>query len=271
MMTPTFSDYDAVWQEQMGAFDHASDTAGYWDRRARTYDSPWRNSTYTGELINRLELRPGYSVLDVACGTGVLAIPLAARVHRVTALDISPLMLEILQQRILKSGITNVTIINKDWNDVIIGEDIPGHDVVLVSRSMPYRRLSETLQKINNAAKSACYITWRAERTDDYEASVAKAIGKDYQSYPDYLTIVGMLGKLDIKADIEIFESYHEEKYPSLKEAVLNMARGAKISDSQFVRLFSLANNRLNQKDGYYYATNKLKWALISWHKPAGY
>lgn len=266
MDSPTI-DYDAVWQRQMKAFDHNSDTADYWNRRSRTFDSPWRTSTYTHDLVNRMELRPDYSVLDVACGTGVMAIPLATRVRHVTALDISPFMLERLQQRVATSGITNITIVNKDWNKVIIGEDITEHDIVLISRAMPNIRLSETLQRINDAAKSACYITWRAQRMDKYEREVSLAMGKKLHDYPDYLTITGMLSNMGIPANVEIFESSNEEKYPSLEKAALNMARGMEINESQFARLFKIAKNRLTLTDGFYYTTYKMKWALISWHK----
>jgi len=42
-----------------------------------------------GAFIDRLDLRPGELVLDVACGTGNLAIPAARAVARVTGIDIA--------------------------------------------------------------------------------------------------------------------------------------------------------------------------------------
>src|SRR5262245_41151175 len=42
------------------------------------------------EFIRRLALRPGESLLDVACGTGNLAIPAARLGARVTGIDIAP-------------------------------------------------------------------------------------------------------------------------------------------------------------------------------------
>jgi SAM-dependent methyltransferase len=59
------------------------------------------------ELIWRLlELRPGMSVLDLACGHGELANRLAARGCRVTGLDSSPVFLERAQADAAAAGVS---------------------------------------------------------------------------------------------------------------------------------------------------------------------
>ena len=47
-------------------------------------------ATQAEEFIARLGLKPGMTVLDVACGTGNLAIPAAKTCARVTGVDIAP-------------------------------------------------------------------------------------------------------------------------------------------------------------------------------------
>ena len=42
------------------------------------------------DFINRLDLKPGMKVLDVACGTGNLALPAARTGATVTGVDIAP-------------------------------------------------------------------------------------------------------------------------------------------------------------------------------------
>jgi ubiquinone/menaquinone biosynthesis C-methylase UbiE len=46
------------------------------------------------EFIDRLELKPGMKVLDVACGTGNLALPAARTGAAVTGVDIAPNLIE---------------------------------------------------------------------------------------------------------------------------------------------------------------------------------
>lgn len=50
--------------------------------------------------LERLELRPGERLLDVAAGTGALAIPAAVRGARVTAVDFAPEMLRRLRAKL---------------------------------------------------------------------------------------------------------------------------------------------------------------------------
>jgi len=51
-----------------------------------------------------MDLNPGFTVLDIACGPGNLAIPLAEHVRSVTALDQSGEMLQIVREKMHSSG-----------------------------------------------------------------------------------------------------------------------------------------------------------------------
>lgn len=57
-------------------------------------------------ILDRLNLGPGTRLLDVACGTGALAIPAAARGAEVTAVDIAPRMIDLLADRARSEGVT---------------------------------------------------------------------------------------------------------------------------------------------------------------------
>jgi len=70
--------------------------AGVFGRAAATYDGIGRFSHFGEHLVDRAQLAPGVTVLDVAAGRGALTFPAAKRVGphgRVTGVDISPEML----------------------------------------------------------------------------------------------------------------------------------------------------------------------------------
>src|SRR6185503_5173422 len=58
------------------------------------------------DFIKRLDLKPGMTVLDVACGTGNLAIPAARTGANVTGVDIAPNSVEQARQNAKAEGLT---------------------------------------------------------------------------------------------------------------------------------------------------------------------
>ena len=58
------------------------------------------------EFVGRLNFPPGARALDLACGTGNVAIPLARRGAVVTGLDIAPNLLDQARQRAAAEGLT---------------------------------------------------------------------------------------------------------------------------------------------------------------------
>lgn len=84
-----------------------TDTRTEWDRIARGYD---RTNTPTqmaiaSQGLRRVELLSGMRFLDVAAGSGALGIPAARLGARVTAIDQSPVMLDLLATRARKEGL----------------------------------------------------------------------------------------------------------------------------------------------------------------------
>jgi ubiquinone/menaquinone biosynthesis C-methylase UbiE len=79
-------------------------------------ENPFMNSVAGAEeILDRLELKPGMSVLDVGCGPGRLTVPAARRVGPnglVAALDIQPAMLQRLHEKLDATGLKNVRLIH---------------------------------------------------------------------------------------------------------------------------------------------------------------
>jgi ubiquinone/menaquinone biosynthesis C-methylase UbiE len=68
-------------------------------------------------LIALAQIGPEDTVLDVACGPGLVACPLAEVARHVTGLDLTPAMIEQAQARQRSRGLTNLT-----W---IVGDAVP--------------------------------------------------------------------------------------------------------------------------------------------------
>jgi cyclopropane fatty-acyl-phospholipid synthase-like methyltransferase len=63
-------------------------------------------------LLRRLGLDSSSTLVDIGAGTGQFAIAAATVCRRVVAVDVSPVMLTVLQKKIQAAGLTNIDVIN---------------------------------------------------------------------------------------------------------------------------------------------------------------
>lgn len=81
-------DWRAAWiaeQEHRGR----SDDATRWDERSANYAKVSGTSSYASTFLDYAGVREGETVLDMGCGSGALALPLAQDGHEVYACDFS--------------------------------------------------------------------------------------------------------------------------------------------------------------------------------------
>lgn len=83
------------------------ETGHAWDRIAPRFDRVLgATATQNAELaLAHVTVTPGTRVLDIGCGTGALAIPAARLGAEVTAVDVSPAMIELLGKRAAEAGV----------------------------------------------------------------------------------------------------------------------------------------------------------------------
>jgi SAM-dependent methyltransferase len=82
----------------------ADDTGAFGAAFARLYDLDLMEDPGDLDLYLALATRTGGPVLELGCGTGRIAVPLAAAGHDVTAVDIDPAMLERARRRADEAG-----------------------------------------------------------------------------------------------------------------------------------------------------------------------
>jgi FkbM family methyltransferase len=265
--------WDTMWREGIEITQGKDDQVSTWDRSAPQWNRGMNNGDYSRNFLQHAKLRSDWTVLDVGCGTGALALPIAKKVKQVTALDSSKEMLKFLQENAARDGISNITCVNSLMSEAVNKGQIGKYDVVIASRSIALveHDLEKQLNYINNAAKKYVYITQRAsERT--YDIEVYKVLGKPHRDGPSYFIVLAQLYKMGICANLEFLECKMSYTFKDLNDAVNSWKnRFAKIgqplnaADEKTLRNH-LAKVLRPRTDGLLEVSDfKPTWALISW------
>ena len=223
---------------------------------------------YPSKLVERIIIKPEWSVLDIGCGTGAIAIPLARKARFVTAIDISTQMLKILQIDSEKNDLKNLHFRQLNWSDVTVGSDIQPHDVVIMSRSLGrMMNLRESLMKANQAASRYVYITAWGGGERKMNKGIMEALGQEYQDNPDYLYIINMLAQTGIHPNVEQMSCSSKVVYPTITDALHNFQVFLRLSSSQLgIAEAFLKDHLVKRDDGWYeIPDNNPVWSLIWW------
>ncbi|BCO10103.1 hypothetical protein GF1_24790 [Desulfolithobacter dissulfuricans] len=212
-------DWNALWHLARKKKSWRSKGAADWDRRAPSFARRTASSIYTEKFLQLLQPDPGWSVLDVGCGPGSLTLPLARKVLRVTALDFSQAMLDILERDAVRQGIDNITPVHLSWTDDWASHGLKPHDLAIASRSMSVPDLREALEKLNAFATRRVCLTDRVAH-GPMDPDAFAALGRKLESGPDYIYTINLLYQLGHRASVNFIELEKELHYSSFAEAM---------------------------------------------------
>ncbi len=261
-------DWQLLWQQSRSRKSWKSKDAGQWSRKAGDFAGRVRDSAYADLLIEHLDLTPEISVLDVGCGPGTLAIPMAERVRLVTALDYSAGMLELLEQEASQQNIDNIRVINCAWEDDWAEFGVTRHDIAIASRSMNIADLRAALQKLRDHAASRVYIVERIAPSP-FDPEAFAAIGRPFSSGPDYIYTLNMLYRLGIHPRIEHIELARELRFRDIDQALQGYAwmfKELQPEEEQLLEKF-LRNRIIKQADDHIIIrrNHPQRWVVMSW------
>ncbi|MCB0045197.1 MAG: class I SAM-dependent methyltransferase [Caldilineaceae bacterium] len=205
---PSLFDFAEAWrslaeQDPKCRYTREEDLA-HWERRAVRYaEEACLPGRYEATLAALTELvRPTDTLLDVGAGAGRFALPLAAHVQQVTALDQAAPMLDILRAKADAEGIANVQLLRAAWEDATVEP----HDVVLAAWSL-YRQpdLVVSMQKLIAATRRTLVIV---AGTDDSIRGNPK-LGRFWPQAEDgrrpmHLYLYGALWQAGVYPDLRI-------------------------------------------------------------------
>jgi ubiquinone/menaquinone biosynthesis C-methylase UbiE len=262
-------DWQKLWKIKLKlAYRNNLNTVTFWDKRAKNFNENMTEmQDLTKNQLERMQLNPEYTVLDVGAGAGRLAIPIAKRVKHVTAVEPSKLMFDFLKSNAKKASIQNLTAINCSCEDLILEEDLQPHDVVFASYSLFMADIADVLQQMNKLANKSVYLFVSASQwmDDDLQKIVNNQVSPIKSG--DYIYIYNILHDLGILANAEIWDSTSTYSYESLDDAVTKFGDSYDIVPNKKPELKLYLNKHLIEENGKFLLKQDRKVAMIWWTK----
>ncbi len=267
-MDITTLDWNLLWKQAKSKKTWKSKKAEDWNKKALSFAKRTSTSQYNKRFLDLLSPRPEWSVLDVGCGPGTLALPLAPCIHKVTGLDFSGKMLAILNQKATEKKINNITLHQCAWNDDWHEHGIRPHDVVIASRSLAVADLKAALVKLTAYARGLVAVTDRVG-SGPFDSDAFAAIGRPLSTGPDYIYTVNLLYQMGYLPKIDYIELEEEVAYCDEQEALegyLWMFRNIDAKERKQLKKYLRSITTLN-KDGSVtiHRSRPPIWAFISW------
>jgi SAM-dependent methyltransferase len=228
---PTVDDIDwnEVWKARQKRHESsklADDPSHNWNKRenAERYDSTSR-SEYDDRVnttIAGLDITQESRVLDIGAGPGTLAIPLSPRVKQIAAIEPGEGMIAILNERIKKEGITNITTVRKRWEDIDPARDLAGqYDVVIASLSLTMEDIRLSLQTMDAASRGYVYLFWFVDMPfwERMYADLWEPLhGSRYYPGPKADCLFGVLYQMGIYANVKMLPLAKEYRFATREE-----------------------------------------------------
>jgi SAM-dependent methyltransferase len=268
-------DWNAMWQEELkDSRWEIKSPRELWDKRADKFgkmvkDGQTDKSDYMSLMLNHIEIKPGWTLLDIGCGPGTLTIPLAKEAGSVTALDISSKMLERFKSDADSRGLSNIKYLNSSWQDAFANGQVGSHDVVVASRSLMSGDIKKAISNIAAITRQAAYLTFPIVHLP-FDWVAYEAIGRGKKKYPPYIYVYNMLFQMGIWANVEILYSKVKVQFSSIEEAMDDLQwRTDPFTPDEKIRLRKFLEKKFAEKKESSVFTHEGQsvWALIWWRK----
>lgn len=250
-------------------------TKEYWNSRSEEYVKNTYNSPYSQQFIEIIKPHKDWTVLDIGCGGGTLAIPLSYLVKEVTAIDISDKMLALLKNQVSQKNITNIVTYNIGWHDNWEEYGIKSHDVVIASRSMITTDLRWGIEKLIKYSNKKIFLTLHVG-SGPFDKKIIEAVGRQVPKIPEYIYVYNMLYTMGIHANVcfTTENRYKDKIFKNIDDAYQFVAWMVEnITEEERKRLYDfLKQNLVETSDGYVWSyAHVVKWAVVWWDVEKNY
>lgn len=231
------------------------DSQDHWDERAKSFSFKDAPDTYLRSFISKAGITGKETVLDMGCGTGSLAVALAAMGCSVVAADFSKGMLDRLHSKAAERGMLLERETSGFGSDdfpagdfetcpfeVRAGKILPLHmsweedwanygleegsvDVAVASRSVITHDLEDSLKKLSAVARERACVTVCTGVSPRVDARVARAMGLELERHNDALFVFGIVSDLGYEPTVSYIHSPRTKSYISPDEAYYSLLR----------------------------------------------
>jgi len=271
------TDWVRLWQELavMHAHGHKpmkselEDDA--WRDRARNFDRNvkrrWtRPDSSRDFLVSRVQACPGATVLDIGAGTGAWTVLLARYARRVTVVEPSLAMIEVLRDNLAAEGLNNVDIVQESWPEA----RVEPHDFSLCSHAMyGCADLPGFVRAMQAATRRTCCLVLRATVPDSLMAHISQRIwGQPYDSTNfqvayNVLLQIGLFPNV-LMENTSLWDPWVND---TLEDALGDVKRRFGLQDSAEHDAFlqDLLQHALKLEDDHYVWPRGVRSALVYW------
>jgi hypothetical protein len=218
--------------------------SGFWtDRTVAWYRRSAERGDYALRVLEAIgpALQTCRDALDIGAGCGVLSIPLARRLERVTALEPTPAMAQGLQAWARDEGLTNITVVEAAWGEVPMAR----HDLVLCAHvGGLLRGDSPFLREVARVARRLVVLVRDAPATqhDDkffFSELYPALLGRPYEHRCDAEETLAAVRTLAITPAVTPIEYVSDQPFTDIeRRATLDDLHGAGAASRAYLRRF---------------------------------
>lgn len=224
-------------------------------------------------LEKRGFLKEEWTALDIGSGTGIFTLPLAKRLKKVTSLDISEGMQEIIRKKAYAEQIKNIDYLSYNWKTVDIIKEGLEQQFDLVLSSLNTRGICdyETLNKMNQASRKAgCLLAFTGGGTKNHSRALNELIlGRQLETaggndiIMPFNLIYHMGGRPELSyADIHWDKAMLPEQ--AVESICFNFWRFAEIDTDKKEKIREYVYQHL-EKDGKYHEIAEVPVGIMVW------
>lgn len=245
----------------------------FWNARAGNYPLPFEPSTLekTGRILRLLRGLgadlAGRDILDIGCGTGVYALPLAGKAGKVLGIDSSRAMLRVFRAQARARELKNARSLRAAWAQVPVRRIRGGFDIALASMTNAIRGKADLL-KMEAAARERCvYIGWAGIRKNSLLEAAYAHHGLKYKAPEGAERVLKALMALGRRPLVKfITDSWEKSATP---EATLrDIAVSVKVNGARLDRRWTEDFLERRAKGGVVRQVTRVRKALITWEPP---